>query len=160
MTATLIGDGSHAVDIAHTVAFARNFPHHSQFTDDGGLVVIGVNDPQLRADIARELRVNDSAWVHPRAWIGPECEIGSGTHVNYGASMTRTVLGKHCTVSPGATICGDVTIGNRVLIGAGAVICDRVRIGHDAVVAAGAVVIPRTKILDGDTWVGVPARPR
>lgn len=159
MNATLIGDGSHAVDIAHTVPFTRNFPHHSLFTDDGGLVVIGVNDPQLRASIARELRVRDSAWVHPEAWIGPECEIGSGTHVNYGVKMTRTVVGRHCTLSPGVTICGDVLLGDRVTVGAGATVCDRVAIGHDVTIGAGAVVLPQTSIPDGDTWVGVPARP-
>lgn len=157
--ATLIGDGSHAVDIAHTYTFEKCVPHHRYFEDDGDRVCIGVNDPHLRAGIANELRVRDSAWVHPRAWIGPECEFGYGTHINYNASMTRTRIGRHCTISPGVTICGDVLIGDRVLVGAGAIISDRVTIGDDVVIGAGAVVRPLTVIGDGETWVGVPARP-
>jgi carbonic anhydrase/acetyltransferase-like protein (isoleucine patch superfamily) len=158
LTTTLIGDGSHAVDIAHTYQFDRHIPHHAQFTDDGGRVCIGANDPQLRAWVAGEIGVRDSAWVHPRAWIGPETEFGYGTHINYLASMTRTRIGRHCTISPGVTICGDVIIGDRVLVGAGAVISDRVTIGDDAVIGAGTVVLPATVINDGETWVGVPAR--
>lgn len=157
--ATLIGDGSHAVDIAHTYAFAKCVPHHRYFEDDGDRVCIGVNDPQTRARVASELGVRDSAWVHPQAWVGPECEFGYGTHVNYGVSMTRTRIGRHCTISPGVTICGDVLIGDRVLVGAGSVISDRVTIGDDAIVGAGAVVLPTTVIGPAETWVGVPARP-
>jgi carbonic anhydrase/acetyltransferase-like protein (isoleucine patch superfamily) len=165
--ATLIGAGGHAVDIAHTIDFARCFPHHSQFVDDDGKIVIGVNDPRLRAEIARELNVPDSSWVHPAAWVGPECSLGVGTHVNYGAAMTRTRIGRHTTISPGVTICGDVVIGDRVLIGAGATICEKVWIDDDVTVGAGAVVTPGEwtddrqidyhRITPG-TWVGVPAK--
>lgn len=155
---TLIGDGSHAVDIAHTYAFEKNVPHHSLFVDDGDRVVIGVNDPQTRAQVSWVIGVRDSAWVHPRSWIGPECEYGYGTHINYGVTMTRTRIGRHCTISPGVTICGDVTIGHRVLVGAGSVISDRVTIGDDAIIGAGAVVLPQSDVPAGATWVGVPAR--
>lgn len=167
--ATLIGSGGHAVDIAHTYSFERCFPHHSAFVDDGGLVCIGVNDPRVRARISDEIGVRDSAWVHPRAWVGPECDIGHGTHVNYAATLTRTRIGRHCTISPGVTICGDVLIGNRVLVGAGATIAEKVRIGNDATIGAGAVVTPGCwgddgeivyhEVPEGETWVGVPARP-
>lgn len=157
--ATLIGDGSHAVDIAHTHPFTKCVPHHSQYVDDGMRVCIGINDPRLRAEVSREIRVRDSSWVHPQTWIGPECEYAYGTHINYGVTMTRTRIGSHCTISPGVTICGDVIIGDRVLIGAGAVISDRVTIGDEATVGAGAVVLPTTDIGAGETWVGVPARP-
>lgn len=157
---TLIGAGAHAVDIAHTVPFDRSFPHHRDFVDDGDRVCIGINDPHLRAEVCRQIGVRDSAWVHPRAWIGPECDFGHGTHINYGVTMTRTRIGRHSTISPGVTICGDVTIGDRVLVGAGAVISDRVTIGDDVRIGAGAVVLPAVWVPDGETWVGVPARPR
>lgn len=166
--ATLIGDGGHAVDIAHTVVFEKCVPHHRDFEDDGDRVCIGVNDPQTRARISREIRVRDSAWVHPRAWVGPECDFGYGTHVNYGVSMTRTRIGRHCTIAPGVTICGDVVIGHRVAVGAGATICEKVKIEDDAVIGAGAVVTPGRwgsagnviyhVVPAGETWVGVPAR--
>lgn len=156
--ATLIGAGSHARDIAATEEFARTFAHHSKFTDDGGRVVIGINDPRLRARVAYELKIADGKWVHPRAWVGPDVNIGHGTHINYLAALTRTMVGPHTTISPGAVICGDVAIGRRVLIGAGAVICDRVTIEDDVTVAAGAVVPPCSVLERGRTYRGVPAR--
>lgn len=157
VVSTLIGDGGHAADIAKTVSFSRHFPHHSGFVDDGGVVVIGVNDPRLRARIASVLGVTDGAWVHPHTYTTLS-KWGYGTHINYGVTMTRTVLGTHCTVSPGVTICGDVSIGDKVLIGAGATICDRVTIGGMATIGAGAVVLPGSIVPAGATWVGVPAR--
>lgn len=155
--ATLIGRGSHARDIGETTFCSRSVGHHSAYTDDGLPVVIGVNDPRERARISGEIGVRDRSWVHPRAYVGPDCDYGYGTHINYGAAMTRTQLGRWVTVSPGVTICGDVVVGDRVLLGAGAVICDRVTIGDDATVGAGAVVLPETVIPAGETWVGVPA---
>jgi carbonic anhydrase/acetyltransferase-like protein (isoleucine patch superfamily) len=165
--ATLIGAGGHAVDIAHTVAFDRNVPHHSEFVDDERRVVIGINDPQIRAHVANLLDVTDASWIHPCAWIGPECTYGIGTHINYGAAMTRTRIGKHTTISPGVTICGDVVIGDRVLIGAGATICEKVWIDDDVTIGAGALVTPGEWTDDREidyhritkgTWVGVPAK--
>lgn len=157
---TLIGAGAHARDIAATVKFDRVYPSHKWFTDDGGLVVIGINDPRTRARVSDLIRVTDSRWIHPRAWWGVDCYVGFGSHVNYSVHMTRTRIGNHCTISPGVTICGDVIIGDRVLIGAGATITDRVRIGNDVRIGAGAVVLPETVVPDGETWVGVPARVR
>lgn len=157
--ATLIGAGSHAADILATRTFDRVFAHHDAFVDDGRVVVIGINNPKTRAYVARVCDVIDGTWVHPHAYMGPGSTLGYGTHVNYHASMTRTVVGRHTTISPGATICGDVTIGDRCLIGAGATICDRVHIEDDVTVGAGAVVLPESRLVQGTTWIGVPARP-
>jgi acetyltransferase-like isoleucine patch superfamily enzyme len=165
--ATLIGSGSHATDIRATLQYVdawQEFGHHKQATqeelDDAQPVIIAINNPKTRAEVARYLNISDWWWVHPASTIGPDCHYGPGTHINYGVTMTRTTLGHHCTISPGVTICGDVTIGDRTLIGAGATICDRVTIGNDVTVGAGAVVLPEATIPDGETWVGVPAKPR
>jgi carbonic anhydrase/acetyltransferase-like protein (isoleucine patch superfamily) len=156
--ATLIGCGSHARDIRFTDAarITRQVAHHSLW-DQQGEVIIGVNDPFLRARIAKELGVRDRSWVHPHTWF-MEGSYGHGTHINYGVTMTRTRIGHHCTISPGVTICGDVTIGDRVLIGAGATICDRVTIGDDVTIGAGCVVLPESVVDSGATIVGVPAK--
>ena len=156
---TLIGDGSHARDIRATRSFTHYVAHHDDFHGTDA-VTIGINQPQLRAQVAKELDIHDLSWVHPDAYLGPNVTMGYGTHVNYRASMTRTKIGRHCTISPGVTICGDVKIGDRVLVGAGATICDRVYIGNDVIIGAGAVVLPETTIHDGETWYGVPARCR
>ncbi len=157
--ATLIGGGSHGVDIRNTLTGRWWWiEHHMYFTPDGERVIIGINNPQTRAHIARELGVHDSSWVHPYTHIGPACRYQHGTHVNYRTTMTRTRIGQHCTISPGVTICGDVTIGNRVLVGAGATICDRVQIGDDVTIGAGCVVLPESVVDDGATIVGIPAK--
>jgi carbonic anhydrase/acetyltransferase-like protein (isoleucine patch superfamily) len=161
--ATLIGTGSHGRDIMETLDdwAWRWVPHHSEYQpDDEGWepVIIGINDPRLRADVAAQLKIHELEWVHPDAILNNGSFVGSGTHVNYGVTMTRTTIGHHCTLSPGVTCCGDVVIGDRVLIGAGAVIGDRVRIGDDVTIGMGAVVLPETVIPGGETWVGVPAK--
>lgn len=156
--ATLIGAGSHATDIAHTYWFDRYIPHHDQYTDDNTPYIIGINDPKTRSDISNQIGRDDAAWIHPDAYLGPETTYGPGTHINYNVSMTRTRIGRHCTISPGATICGDVIIGDRVLIGAGATICDRVTIHNDARIGAGCVILPETIIVSNSTWVGVPGK--
>ena len=128
----LIGDGGHARDIiaAATKHGRHNYwpihAHHSEFSwKPESLLrpryVIGINDSQLRARVATEIGYDDDPWVHPHAYIGPECTWGPGTHINYAVSMTRTIIGHHCTIAPGVTICGDVTLGDRVFVGAGAV---------------------------------------
>jgi carbonic anhydrase/acetyltransferase-like protein (isoleucine patch superfamily) len=173
--AVLIGDGGHARDIyaAPYSLVSRVFRHHTEW--DGSFpVIIGIADPQKRASLAEYLSVTDLAWYHPDSYTGSS-SWGYGTHINYGVSMTRAMLGNHVTVGPGATICGDVVIGNRVLIGAGATICEKVTIEDDAVIGAGAVVLPGrwdippdgeqpgvavpNVVPAGETWVGVPARP-
>jgi len=153
----LIGGGAHAVDIAATIPIAGQVAHHDDYTGSGP-IVIGVNDPRRRAAISQTLDVLDRAWVHPSVVVGPRCSWGPGTHINAGVTLTRTRIGWHTTIAPGVTICGDVTIGDRVLIGAGATICDRVTIEDGVTVGAGAVVLPLTRLFRDRTYVGVPAR--
>lgn len=160
MAVVIIGNGAHAQDIISTLPAEtpRIFEHHTHYiprTDDH--IIIAINNPRRRSWIAQTLGVNDHAWVHPHTW----CENSHwdhGTHINYAASMTRTSIGHHCTISPGVTICGDVTIGDRVLIGAGATICDRVQIGDDVTIGAGCVILPESIVPPGSTVVGVPAK--
>lgn len=158
---TLIGAGGHAADIAavaeHDGSIDVQIDHHSVW-DGRGEVIIGINDPRLRSKVADELDVVDLFWVHPDARLSPTVTVEYGVHINYGVTATRTLIGRHTTISPGVTICGDVAIGERVLIGAGVTICDRVNIGDDVTIGAGAVVLPETFIPAGETWVGVPAR--
>ena len=154
---TLIGTGAHGTDIANTLAhdFAW-LDHHSHFTHTTTDIIIGINDPQKRHEVSVALNLRDLYWVHPDAYVGPGSHIGDGTHINYKVGMIRTRIGVHTTISPGVTICGDVTIGDRVLIGAGSTICDRVQIDSDVIVGAGSVVLPESHLLAG-TYVGIPA---
>lgn len=158
----IIGNGPHARDMLATAEDDRAIiliPHHDDADlTEGAPYAIGINDPWLRDAVRQAIGWDDVWWVHPFTYLGEGCNWKAGTHINYGVTMTRTTLGHHVTVSPGVTICGDVTIGNRVLIGAGATICDRVQIGDDVTIGAGTVVLPESHIDSGSTIVGVPAK--
>jgi serine acetyltransferase len=142
-----------------------------------GDVILGVNDPIGRRLLAESLapgvRAAFSPLIDPSAVIGVDIRLGGGVviapnasilrsvtlgphvHANYGSSMTRCVVGAFSTLSPGATICGDVEIGEEVLIGANATVCDRVRIGNRVRVGAGAIIPPLSIIPDDATVIGV-----
>lgn len=79
--------------------------------------------------------------------IGDDVVIGGGVHLfaHYGG-------GGHLTIAP-------VVIGDRATIGLGATVMGDVTIGADATVLPHAVLLPGSRVGDGETWGGVPARP-
>ena len=180
---TVLGAGGHGRDVAAIVQACGL--HFGGFLDDAiahpwtalsGPYVFGVHSSLVRARrdnyVAPAVTlIHPSAYVEPgcepeagvvvgpRAIIGPDCHLGRHVHVGQGASLVRTRLAPYVTVSPGAVICGDVTVGEGATIGAGAVVSNLCRIGAYATVGAGAVLPPRTVIPAHGVWAGVPARP-
>jgi sugar O-acyltransferase (sialic acid O-acetyltransferase NeuD family) len=175
---TLIGTGSHSRDIqaiATRCGQRLRVVEEQEFCADAkDLILVGINSPQTRRVVAQRWGGWAMPLVDPSAICGPSVEIDFGcvvapnailltdvtldehVHVNYGSTMTRCTVGAFTTIAPGATICGDVEIGEGVFIGAGATICNLLKIGDGAVIAAGAVV---TKdVPAGETVRGVPAR--
>ena len=78
-------------------------------------------------------------------------------------------IGANCIVGDGAALVphvierGDlglygIAVGNNVTIGAHAIILAGVTIGDDVIVAANSVVPKNTRINNGETWGGTPAR--
>ena len=140
-----------------------------------GRILIGNNDPSVRRYIAERyshLR-GTHPLVDPTAFVGPDVKLSRGTvvapgavllhsvtlkchsHVNYAATMTRCIVGAYSTVSPGATICGNVRIGKECVIGAGAVVCERSNIGDRVMVGAGAIIPPYSLVPDDTVVKGV-----
>ena len=177
----LVGNGAHGSDIA--VIYERVFGH-KVFTVENETevpnttafkVFLGINNPQTRRNIAWKLEhlKGAKALVDPSAIVGPRVSLGRGSvvapqacllhsvelgdhvHVNYHASMTRCVIGDYTTVAPGATICGDVIVGETCFIGAGATVSNLVTLGNEVVVAAGAIIPPRSVVPDGAKVIGV-----
>ena len=110
------------------------------------------------AHVASSARLGAGVQVLARAVIGPGARIGRGVLVNSGAIVEHDgVVGDCAVIDPGVVLAGRVTIGEAVEVGAGAVVLPDVEIGAQAVVGAGAVVT--RSVPDGETVVGVPARP-
>jgi len=124
----------------------------------------GVGDDRFATFVARSAR------------IGSTSDIGVGSILLDGVVVTAdAAIGRHVVVMPNCTITHDdvvedvatlaagVALGGSVRVGAGAYIGmnaavrQGVSVGEGAVVGMSAAVL--TDIPQGETWVGVPARP-
>lgn len=109
------------------------------------------------ATIAPSAGVGFGSFIAARGIIAPDAVVGEGVIVNHGTIVDHEcIVGKFCHIAPGATLAGNVRVGERVLIGAGANILPGISIGDQAIIGAGAVVT--TNVPPGATYVGVPAR--
>lgn len=144
---------------------------------DAIFVAIGNNRARSR-QLARLLdaRAPLATLIHPAAILSPFATLGAGVMlvagaivnafaslergciVNTGASVGHDcVLGECVHLAPGVNIGGATRIGDRSWIGIGSAVRQETRIGKDVTVGAGAVVIGPVE--DGQTVVGIPARP-
>lgn len=182
----LLTYGNHAKDL-EAIAWRTGFQSLVICDDDDnvnaemmpdkikGSILIGVNDPTLRRQIADRYEGvrGCPAFIDPSAVIGPDCKVGRGSvvaplasllrsvtlgnhvHVNYQVGMTRCSVGDFSTVSPGAIICGNVTIGEECYVGANATVCEKVTIGNRVIIGAGSIVPPFSVVPDDAKIIGV-----
>lgn len=143
----------------------------------GESMVIAIGNNSTRKKIAEQYQgqVLFHVPVHPAAAISPRTKIGEGTVVMAGVVInTDTTVGRHCIintsasvdhdcvledyvhVSPNATLCGDVRIGEGTHVGAGSVIIQGIKVGKWSTIGAGTVVIK--DIPDYATVVGNPGK--
>ena len=149
------------------------FPGPFNFLLDELIVSIGNN--LTRKKIADMINANYYTAIHPSAIISSYSAIKEGSVVMGGALINAdSHIGKHCIinshasidhdciledyvhVSPNATLCGGIFVGECTSIGAGAVIIPNKHIGYNVTIGAGAVVI--SDIADNSIVVGNPAR--
>ena len=138
--------------------------------------IISIGNNRIRKRIAESLESDYETAVHPTASVSPSATIGKGSVVMAGAIINSSaIVGNHCIVntgvsvdhecelgdyvhlSPHATLCGNVRVGEGSWIGAGAVVIQGIKIGKWSIVGAGAVVTH--DVPDYTEVVGVPARP-
>lgn len=147
--------------------------------------VVAIGSPQVRQVVAQKaLKFGfiPHTLIHPRTEYSRWVTIGEGNiicagnilttnivlgkqvHINLDCTLGHDViLGDYTTLAPGVHISGWVHIKQRVYIGTGAVIINGtadapIIIDDDVVIGAGACVTK--SVAQGQTVVGVPARPR
>lgn len=124
--------------------------------EKAGFVLSGVVHPS--AIVSPSAKIAPSAQIFAGAVIGPDAMLSEGVVIN-----TRAVVEHDCHIeeyvhiASGAVLAGNVTIGAMAHIGTGAAVRQRIHIGQGAIVGAGAAVVH--DVADGQTVVGVPARP-
>ena len=145
-------------------------------------LVLAIGNPLTKMKLAEGMNginnINFPILIHPSAIIQDfqSIKIGSGSIITAGAILTTEIeIGEHvlinlnCTVGhdvhignctsvmPGVNIAGEVIIGNGVFIGSGANILNGLHVGDQSLVGAGSVVTK--SVANGNTVVGIPARP-
>jgi sugar O-acyltransferase (sialic acid O-acetyltransferase NeuD family) len=149
----------------------RSFHHDS--------LVVAIGDNRKRSLIVREVLESGERLVsaiHPKAVIARDVSVGAGSMIcagvvvntatfigeaailNTGSTVDHhNAVGPYSHIAPGAHLGGNVTIAEGAFIGIGAAILPRCRVGAWATVGGGAAVT--RDVPDGQTVVGVPARP-
>ncbi len=143
--------------------------------DNNDLFIISIGNNKIRKSISQKLNAEYGKAIHPGSIIDPTVTIQDGTVVMAGTVINSSVeIGKHCIIntsasidhdcilenfvhiSPNATLCGGVKVGEGTQIGAGAVIIPGVIVGKWCTIGAGAVIIK--DVPNGVTVVGNPGR--
>ena len=138
-------------------------------------VIISIGNNLSRKQIAEKLQCSFGTAVHPSAVVSPSAIIGEGSVLMQSAIVQSCArIGRHCIlntgasidhecviedyvhVSPQATLCGNVHVGEGAWIGAAAVVIPGVRIGKWSTIGAGSVVV--SDIPDGAVAYGNPCR--
>ena len=137
--------------------------------------IIAIGNNFTRKDIAEKYNLNYYTAIHPTAVIGMHVHIDKGTVIMANSCInSSTIIGKHCIIntgaivehdnsikdfvhiSPNATLCGTVIVGECTHIGAGSVIKNNITITNNCIIGAGAVVVK--DIEKNGIYVGVPAK--
>jgi bifunctional UDP-N-acetylglucosamine pyrophosphorylase/glucosamine-1-phosphate N-acetyltransferase len=136
------------------------------FTVISGAVKIGANCQvgpftHLRPGTILEDGVEAGAFVEIK-----DSQLQSGTVARHLAYLGNASVGRDVNIGAGTITANfdgvrknKTEIGDRAQIGSGAVMVAPVTVGQDAVVGAGAVITRGSRVEDGDTVVGIPARP-
>ena len=138
--------------------------------------IIAIGNNKVRKQIAERYKdLKFYTAIHPSSQIALDVKIDEGTVVMANTSInTAAKIKKHCIintgavvehdniiedyvhVSPNATLCGTVQIGELTHIGAGTTIKNNISICHACIIGAGSVVIKN--INEPSTYIGIPAR--
>lgn len=139
---------------------------------------VGIGDNKIRRRILMSVKQKFGeaiSIIHPNSYISPTASVGWGSMVSTYASinaMAKLGIGTICNtgstiehecilenyvhIAPGATLCGNVSVGEGTLIGANAVVKPGISIGRYATIGSGAVIVKH--VPDHATIIGNPQR--
>ena len=165
-----IDDDSSKTNLNDLPVFRRS---HINSTIDK--IIFGIGENNIRKKLAGTLHFNYFTVIHPTVNISPFAQVEVGTVVfHHSVVQSGASVGKHCILntkvsidhdciigdyvhlSPGAILCGNVSVGELAWIGAGAVILQGVKIGKNAMIGAGSVII--RDVPDNAVVVGNPGK--
>ena len=149
---TLIGDGGHAAVIRDLVKARERLD--KKFEADGTIIAVGNNRDRRREAEARK-GTRFTYLIHPSATVASSALIGMGTVIMAGAIVqARAQIGMHCIINTGAQVDHDCIVHDFAHISPNATLCGAVEIGEGAWVGAGATMIQGMKVR---AWSVVPA---
>ncbi len=159
-------------DLLNGVPVMRYEPQHIGNNDK---VLISIGDNTTRKEISRKMQYSFATAIHPKTCTSHFSSTGEGSVIMQGVVLqSGAEIKKHCIlntscsidhdcvvndfvhIAPGATLCGNVTIGEGTHVGAAAVIIPGVTIGKWCIIGAGSVVI--SNVPDNCAVAGNPAR--
>ena len=135
----------------------ENLPVSHSATDKGPFI-ISIGNNSIRKRIAESLNCDYAMAVHPKAVVAESARINAGTVVMAGAIINPdAIIGRHCIINTGVSVDHECVLEDYVHLSPHATLCGNVKVGEGSWIGAGAVVV--TSCLDeGCTLVGVPAR--
>lgn len=147
---------------------------YEQIIQTADKIIMGIGVNQTRKKVVSRITNPFVSAIHPSSIVSKNSAIGNGTVIMQMAVIqTGTTIGEHCIIntnssvdhdcvigdfvhiSPGATVCGNVSVGDLTWVGAGATVIEGISIGRNVIIGAGSIVIK--DIPDNVLVVGNPA---
>lgn len=121
-------------------------------------LIISIGSNSIRKRLAEKFKsVNFATAIHPSSVISPKSSVGVGSVVMQGAIIqSSAVVGRHCIINTAASVDHDCVVEDFVHISPHATLCGNVFVGEGSQVGAGAVVM--RDVPDNVLVMGNPAR--
>jgi sugar O-acyltransferase (sialic acid O-acetyltransferase NeuD family) len=138
-------------------------------------IIVSIGNNKLRERVVKKIITDFGIAIHKSAFISEFSSINVGTVVMQNATVqSHAIIGRHviinsaaivdhdCViedfvhVSPNATLCGNVKVGEGTHIGAGAIVIPGICVGRWSIIGAGSVII--RDVPDNVVIVGNPGK--